>query len=261
MTMAKNPFETMDPDLRAMGASMRPTAGPVSWGRVLTGILVVGCATFALAYYLPLQRAHETLTRSFSQLQSQVDTANRGLKEAQAQTQEASEAKQALQGQLNELKQLDKAHAEANRAVTSSLEAKLQKPLAKNQAAVGSMDAQAVVALSLAYVLTPGKLEVSPQGKDALCTTAAAANKKTIRVLAVADKKSIPAVLAAKLKTPLDYTSGVAALVAQTLLDKCSVEPTRVSGTGFPAEPAANPKLEGKKLAGARVELWLDSSK
>lgn len=259
--MGKNPFEEMDPDLNAMGASMRPAAGPVSWGRVVTGILVVGCATFAFAYYLPLQRAHETLTRSFSQLQSQVDTANRGLKEAQAQAQEATEAKRTLEGQLSELKQVDKAHAETNRALTSALESKLQKPLAKNQAAVGTADAQAVAALSLAYVLSPGKLDVSPQGKDALCAVAGAASKKNIRVLAVADKKSIPAALAAKLKTPLDYGSAVAALVAQTLLDKCSVEPARLSATGFPAEPAANPKHEGKKLAGARVELWLDSSK
>lgn len=259
--MGKNPFEEMDPDLNAMGASMRPSAGPVRWGHILTGVLVVGCATFAFAYYVPLQRAHETLTRSFSQLQSQVDTANRGLKEAQAQTQEASEAKQALEAQLSESKQLDKGRAEAIRGVTSALEAKLQKPLAKTQAAVGTADAQAVAALSLGYVLTPGKLDVSAPGKEALCGVASAANKKVIRVLAVADKKSIPAALAAKLKTPLDYSSAVAALVAQTLLDKCSVEPAHVSATGFPAEPAANPKLEGKKLAGARVELWIDGGK
>lgn len=259
--MGKNPFEEMDSDVNAMGASMRPSAGPVRWGYVLTGVLVVGCATFALAYYLPLQRAHETLTRSFSQLQSQVDTANRGLKEAQAQTQEANEAKQALEGQLSEQKLLDKGRAEASRAATSALESKLQKPLAKNQAAVGSADGQAIAALALAYVLTPGKLDVSAQGKEALCAAASAANKKTIRVLAVADKKSIPAPLAAKLKTPLDYSGAVAALVAQALLDKCSVDPGHVSATGFAAEPAANPKLEGKKLAGARVELWIDGSK
>lgn len=259
--MGKNPFEDMDPDLKAMSASMKPAAGPVRWGRVATGILVVGCVTFGLAYYLPLQRAHETLTRSFAQMQTQMDTANRGVKEAQAQTQEATEAKQALEGQLNELKQLDKARVEASRSATSALENKLQKPLGKNQAALASADGQAVAALSLSFLLSPGKLDVSAQGKEALCSVASAANKKTIRVLAVADKKSIPPALAAKLKTPLDYNSAVAVLVAQTLLDKCSVEPARVSATGFPAEPAANPKLEGKKLAGARVELWLDGSK
>jgi len=256
--MGKNPFDELDPDLKAMSASMKPTAGPVRWGRVAAGVLVVVCVTFGLAYYLPLQRSHETLTRSFAQLQSQLDTASRSVKEAQAQTQEANEAKQAIEGQLNELKQGENNRVEAGRALASTLESKLQKPLAKNQAALGSADAQTVAALSLGYVLSPGKLDVSPAGKEALCSVASAAGKKTIRVLAIADKKSIPPALAAKLKTPLDYTSAVAALVAQALLDKCSVEPARISATGFPAEPAANPKHEGKKLAGARVELWLD---
>jgi hypothetical protein len=259
--MAKNPFEELDPDMKAMGASMRPSASPIRWGRVATGILVVGCATFAFAYHLPLQQAHETLTKSFAAMQSQVETANRDLKEAQARAKEENENKQALQSQLDEAKQLDKAHAEASRSVTSALDSKLQKVVAKNQAAVGAADAQAIAALSLGYLLTPGKLDVSPQGKEALCSVAGASNKKTIRVLAVADKKSIPAALAAKLKTPLDYTSAVASLVAQTLLDKCSVDPTHVSATGFAAEPPANAKLEGKKLSGPRVELWLDTSK
>jgi hypothetical protein len=259
--MAKNPFEEMDPDLKALRGSMRPSAGPLRWGRVVTGILVVGCATFALAYHLPLQRAHETLTRSFSELQSQVDTANRGLKEAQAQAKESSESKQALQAQLAETKQLDTAHADVRKELTSGLEGKLQKPLGKNQAAVGSADAQAIAALSLGYLLSPGKLDVSPQGKEALCSVASASNKKMIRVLAVADKKSIPASLAAKLKTPLEYSSAVATLVAQTLLDKCSVDPAHLSATGFPSEPPAIAKHEGKKLAGPRVELWLDTNK
>jgi hypothetical protein len=259
--MAKNPFEVMDPDLKAMRGSMRASAGPVRWGRVLTGILVVGCATFAFAYHLPLQRAHETLTRSFSELQSQVESANRGMKEAQAQAKESSESKQSLETQLAEAKQLDAAHADASKALTTALESKLQKPLGKNQAAVGSADAQGIAALSLGYLLSPGKLDVSPQGKDALCSVASASNKKMIRVLGIADKKSIPPSLAAKLKTPLEYSSAVATLVAQTLLDKCSVDPAHLSATGFPAEPPANAKLEGKKLAGPRVELWLDTNK
>jgi hypothetical protein len=259
--MAKNPFEDMDPDLKAMGGSLRPSAGPMRWGRILTGILIVGTATFAFAYHLPLQQAHEKLTNSFAALQSQVESGSRALKDAQAQAKEAAESKQELQSKLDELKQTDKAHAEQNRSVASALEAKLAKPLAKNQAAIGSADAQAVAALSLGYVLNAGKLDVSAPGKDALCSVAGASGKKAIRVLAIADKKSIPPGLAGKLKTPLDYSSAVAAVIAQALIDKCSVEPSAVSATGFAAEPSASSKIEGKKLAGARVELWLDTSK
>jgi len=261
--MGKNVFEDMDPDLKAM-RSMRssgPSAGPMRWGRVVTGALVVGCATFALAFYVPLMRAHEALTKEFLSLQAQVDSANRSTQDAQTQAKELLEQKQALQEQIAEAKQAEKSGSEASASARAALESKLQKVVAKDQAAVGSADGQAVATLSLNYLLSRGKLEVSPDGKAALCSVATAANKRAIRVLAVADKKSIPAPLAAKLKTPLDYGGAVSTLVAQTLLDKCSVDAAHLSATSFAAEPGASAKLEGKKLSGPRVELWLDTGK
>jgi chemotaxis protein MotB len=254
--MGKNPFEEMDPDLKAMGALTRPSGGSVRWARVATGVLVVATLTFAFAFYLPLREAHQALTKLFSELQSQVETANRDLQIARREAKDSIEKQQALQEKIDQAKQLEKSADPS--AIKSALEAKLTKQLAKDQAALGTADGQAVAALSLSYVLTKGKLAVSPDGKAALCSVASAANKKTIRVLAIADKASIPPALGAKLKTPLDYSSAVATLVAQTLLEKCSVEPAHVSATGFPVEPA-NPKLEAKKLAGGRVELWLDT--
>jgi chemotaxis protein MotB len=231
------------------------------WGRVLTGVLVVGCATFAFAFYVPLLRAHEALTKQFLSLQAQVDTANRAVQDAQTQAKDLLEQKQSLQDQIAQAKLVEKSGSEASASIKTALESKLQKAVAKDQAAVGTADGQAVAALSLNYLLTRGKLEVTPDGKAALCSVAIASNKRAIRVLAVADKKSIPPTLAAKLKTPLDYGGAVAALVGQTLLDKCSVDPAQLSATSFPAEPAASAKIDGKKLSGARVELWLASAK
>ena len=256
--MGKNTFED-DPDVQAMRASMRPAAAPLSWGRVLTGVLVVACATFAFAYHLPLQRAHATLNQRFIELQSQLESANRALTESRNQAKALGEKQQALESQAGQNQQTEKSHAEASQAIKSALEPKLQKALAKDQAAIGVTGAQAVASLALAQLLTPGKLEVSPQGKLTLCSVAGAANDRPIRVLAIADKKSIPAPLAAKLKTPLQYTVALAQLVTETLLDKCNVPPARLSATGVPVEPPAPAKLDGKKLAGARIELWIGS--
>jgi chemotaxis protein MotB len=255
--MGKNTFED-DPDVQAMRASMRPAAGPMRWGRVVTGVVVVACATFAFAYYVPLQRAHSTLSQRFGELQSQLGSASRALEESRSQTKALAEKQQALESQADQAKQTDKTRSEASQAVKSALESKLQKPIAKEQAAVGVAGTQVVASLSLAHLLTPGKLELSPQGKLTLCSVAGASNDRTIRVLAIADKKSIPAALAAKLKTPLQYSVAVAQLLTETLQDKCSVAPARLSATGVPAEPVARPKLEGKKLTGPRIELWLD---
>ena len=258
--MSKNPFEDMDPDVQAMRASMRASGGGVRWGRVLTGVLVVTCATFALAYHLPLQRAHAALTGRYAELQARVSTAQRALDESKSRAKELGEKQQALESQADQSKQTEKTRADASRALKTALEAKLDKAVAKDQAALGVAGSQAVAALSLGYVLSPGKLEVSAPGQAALCSVAGAAGERSIHVLAVADKKSIPPALAAKLKTPLQYSLGVAQLVTETLLDKCKVPPARVSAGGVPAEPAGRPQLEGKKLSAPRVELWLESA-
>jgi F0F1-type ATP synthase membrane subunit b/b' len=252
--MGNNPLE--DPDLQAMRASMRPSGGSMRWSRILTAVLVVACLTFAFAFYLPLLRAHETLTKHFSEVQTRVDSANKSASEARADVKELQEKQQELEAKLKQAEAAKQPSASAGSSSKGALEAKLQKPLAKDQAALGTAEGQAIAGLSLGYALTKGKLAVSPDGQAALCGVASTSSKRPIRVLAIADKKSIPPALAVKLKTPLDYSGAVAALVVETLRDKCKVDPTYLSATGFPAEPAAL-QVEGKRLSGARVELWL----
>jgi F0F1-type ATP synthase membrane subunit b/b' len=255
--MGKNTFED-DPDVQALRASMRPTASPMSWGRVVTGVVVIACLTFAFAYYLPLQRAHASLNERFSELKSQVDSGQRALDESRKQAAALEEKQRTLESQANLTRQTEKSRTEASQTLKSALESKLQKVVAKDQAAVGLSGTQTVASISLAHLLTAGKLEVSPQGKLTLCSAAGAAGERALRVVAVADKKSIPAPLAAKLKTPLQYSVAVAQVVTETLLDKCNVPAARLSATGVPVEPAGAAKLDGKKLGGPRIELWLD---
>ena len=255
--MGKNPFED-DSDVQAMRASMRPAAGAMRWGKVLTGVLVVACATFVFAYYLPLERAHTALVQRFSELQTQVGSAQRELEESRKHARALGEKQQALESQSEQVKQTEKARVDASQVLKSAVEAKLQKLVAKDQATVAVAGTQVVASLSPAHLLTPGKLEVSPQGKLSLCGVASTSNDRTLRVMAFGDKKSVPPALAAKLKTPFQYSVALAQLVTETLLEKCNVPAARLSATGVPAEPQSPPKLDGKKLAGARVEIWLD---
>jgi hypothetical protein len=255
--MGKDAFE--DPELVALLASMRPAAGPLRWGRILTGVLVVGCATFAAAYYVPLRSAHEMLTARFAELQSKVDTSSRAAEDARGRAKELDDKMQALQSKLTAVEQRETAGADGSRAIQSALESKLQKPIASEQVVVGMAKAQSVVSLSLGSLLTRGKLEVSPAGKVNLCSVASASNDHAVRVVALAAKKDIPAALAAKLKTPLEYNLAVAELVTKTLLEQCKLAPTKLSASAVPAEPSDGPKLEGKKLDGARVELWIEA--
>jgi hypothetical protein len=254
--MGKITFED-DPDVQAMRASMRPATGSLRWGKVVTGVVVVACATFALGYHLPLQRAHAALAESFAKAQSQLSESSRALDEARKEARAAMDKQRAIEGQVDQMKEADKARGDASRAAKKALEPKLQKLLEKNQAALGVTATSAVVSLSHAAVLVPGKIDVSPAGKTTLCSIVGTSQDKPIRVVAIADKKSIPAGLAAKLKTPLQLNLAVAQSVTETLL-KCNVAAGRLSAVGMPAEPPAPAKLEGKVLAGSRIELWLD---
>ncbi len=257
--MGKDPFE--DPELSAMRASMRPSAGQTRWGRIFTGVLVVTCVTFGVAYYLPLLRAHQMLSARFSELSSKLDAATRVANASRRKEQELNDKNQTLQTQLTEVEQRTAAGAEASRAIKSALESKLQKAISSDQATLGVVGGEAVVSLSLASLLTRGKLEISPPGKVALCTVASASSNHLIRVVAVAGKKDIPPAAAAKLKTPLDLNLALAELVTKTLIEQCKAAPTKLSATAVPADPAPGLKLEGKTLAGARVELWLESAR
>jgi hypothetical protein len=256
--MGKNPFEE-DSDVQAMRASMRPAGGQVRWGKVLTGVLVVACVTFALGYYVPLRSAHQTLTARFAELQSKVDAANRAAEESRQRAKELGDKQQALESQAEQAKQTEKKNTEASQAIKSALETKLKTAVGKDQAAMGATGKHTVTALALGYVLSAGKVEVSPQGKVALCAVATASGDRAIRVVTVTDKKGIPAILSPKYKTPFQYSSAVSQAVAETLVDKCNVAPGRISAVGVPGEPAASPKHDGKKLNGPRIDLWLDS--
>jgi flagellar motor protein MotB len=255
--MGKNRFEDMDPDIQAMRASMRPNAAPVRWGRVLAGVLVVACATFAFAYHLPLQRAHQTLTSQFSELQSQVDTANRSLEEARGQVKTLTEKRDVLENEIKEQAAAAKSQNEGVSDVKQAVESKLKKAIGKDQASVGVDGGKVVASIALGTMLSRGKLDVSGEGKTMLCDVAQASGKRSIRVLAVSDK-SVPAPHSTKYKTTWDFSTAVAASVAQTLADKCNVDLNRLSATGFGGEPPAGPKFEGKRVAAPRVELSLE---
>jgi hypothetical protein len=64
-------------DLAAIGISPHRGRG---W-RILSGVLLVGTATFAAAYYLPLYRAHASLSREYRALQSQASAQHEQLTE------------------------------------------------------------------------------------------------------------------------------------------------------------------------------------
>jgi hypothetical protein len=95
--MARNPWDD-DPDVAAM-RSMRPRGGGTSWGRILFGVLLVGCGTFAFAYYVPLYRAHSALVGDHARLRGELEGAQSAAKEAQGEAKTLREKNEELQAE------------------------------------------------------------------------------------------------------------------------------------------------------------------
>src|SRR5690606_40101080 len=81
--MGKNPWEELDPDIRAMSSGLRREGGGRRWATV--GLFALGFAgvTLLLAYYVPLRQAHGTLVAEHAKLAAKAKEMERAALDAQ----------------------------------------------------------------------------------------------------------------------------------------------------------------------------------
>jgi flagellar motor protein MotB len=208
-----------DPDL----AAMRPRRGSTPWGRILMGVMLVGCGTFGLAYYLPLYRAHHALSDDHAKLREKVEGLEQSLQKAESELKTITAKRDELQASAQDAEAKQSAHASDLGPVKDAIASAVDKQVKKKAAAVGSDAAGARVALAASALFTTGKTEVSAGGAALLCAVAKAAGSRPLHVTAVATDADVPAPLKTKYDTAWAYTAATAAEVASTLHDKCSV--------------------------------------
>ena len=221
---------------------MRPRRGSTPWGRVLIGVLVVGCGTFGLAYYLPLYRAHHALSDDHAKLREKLEGVEQNLQKAESELKSVTAKRDELLSSAQEAEAKVAAHASDLGAVKDALAAAVDKALKKKAAALGSDAAGVRVAVAASLLFAAGKTEVSPAGAALLCAVAKAAGSRPLHVTAVAGDADVPALLKAKYASAWGYTSASVAEVAATLHDKCSVSGSKLyaeaSDGSRPAAPA-----------------------
>jgi flagellar motor protein MotB len=251
--MAKNPWND-DPDL----AAMRPKRGAMPWGRVFIGILVVACGTFALAYYLPLHRAHRSLTDDHTRLRGQLESASSSLKQAQSDLKAAEAKRDELEADRDKRESALKGKSAEAQTLKSSLANSLDKFSKKKLALVGADEAGVRVALSTGLLFGAGKLDVSASGQIALCEIAKASGSRPLRVIGIAS--DVPAALKTKFATPWVYASAAAASAAEALESKCSVAPSRLTSERPGATRPPGSTFGGDMPPAARIEIVIASS-
>jgi hypothetical protein len=224
-----------DPDL----AALRPRRGSTPWGRILFGVLIVGCGTFGLAYYLPLYRAHHALTDDHARLREKLESVEQALQKSESELKSVSAKRDELQASADQEQAKLTSRTSDLSAVKDAMTAAADKAIKKKAAVVGSDGSGARLAIAPAQLFAPGKLDPSASGGALLCAVAkAAGSSRALHVTGVAADADVPAALKSKYENGWAYAAAASAAVAAALHDKCSV---------------ANPKLYVEASDGSRA--------
>lgn len=250
--MGKSPW-----DDDSVPSFARPKGGATRWGRVLIGVAFVIVATFVGAYYLPLFRAHDTLSAEHRRLTEQTQTLQRSLNQAQAELKTVKARRDELESAERDREAAKNGQSSDLESLRSDLRSKLERYTKKGTVEVGSREGHAVLALSDPAVFSAGKVEVSSGGKQLLCDVAKALGKKSFSVLAIDSSDKPSAALASKYESVIEVRAARGAAVAEELTAKCDVDPAALRvELGLAAPPLT---LDGAKVAPVRIEIVVAS--
>jgi chemotaxis protein MotB len=245
-----------DSDLGPYGSKPRGSR----WGRVFTGLLVLGFGTFVAAYYLPLYRAQQKLSDQYRELSQKSQSLSDGASKAQADLKTVSAERDQLQAEHDQRDHAQKNDASEQQRAHDAVSAKLDKAIKKNAAAVVSDGSTLIVALDSALLFQPQKLDLAPSAVSLLCDVLKSAAAKSVMVSdALAPGAALPAALAKTFATPWALSAARAAAVAEALVDKCSLPAAQLSATGSADHDQFGAQLASSKLPADRVELVLAS--
>jgi chemotaxis protein MotB len=243
-------------------SDMGPYAKPrgTRWGRVFTGLLVLGFGTFVAAYYLPLYRAQQRLNDQYRELSQKSSSLESNASKAQADLKTVSTERDKLQAEHDQRDSAQKTDSSQQQRVRDALSAKLDKWIKKSAAAVVPNGAGSIVALDSALLFQPQKLDLMPTASALLCDISKTGEAKSLTVsAALAPGSVVPAALAKTFATPWALSAARAAALAEALVDKCAVPAAQVSATGSADHDPFAVQLASSKLPADRVELLLGS--
>lgn len=229
-----------------------------SFGRVLTGLLVVGAGTFVGAYYFPLYRAHQKLDQQYRELAArdrtvsdQASNAERALKSAVEQR----DRLQAAQDQRDSLATTDAGKLERARGAVSR---SLDKFVKKGNATVVAKSGVVLVAFDAALLFLPQRLDLAPVSHSLLCDTLKNSEANTVRVhSSLGDAWTAPSALAKIFPNVWSFSAARSAAVAQMLEGGCAFSATRISAIGDGKRDPWAAEFGGSAVPADRIELEL----
>lgn len=249
--MGRNPWDD-DPDLQML----RGRSSGTRWGRVFGGILLVGVATFAGAYYVPLFRAHATLTAEHRRAVDRAQGLERSLSEAKRELKSVTERRDELESAQKQRDNSLASSASELDGLKAEMAGKLDRAAKKGLAQVAVSEGSVLVGLADSALFMARKLELSASGKQLLCDIGKGAAKRRVTVRAAdSDQKPDPA-LAAKYPSAWALRAARAAAAADALESKCGLPGDQLGVNAVGA--SGNAAFAGSKLPALHLEFSLE---
>jgi len=226
--MARNPWEDSDPDLAAfVGKPRRKLSILKAWPQLLG----VAGLTFVLGYYVPMYRAHESLTKQHAVAAQRMVQLSGNLDETQAKLNKTEEERRTLAARLDEVDAQRSSEAGRLDSLKQSLESGLAKAIRTNAVRLESSQHLVAVALDAKDVFAAGKPDVTPKAKNLLCDVARAAGDRKLHLAVTADEAP-PAASRRFVRDARAYAAIRASSVAEVLEKTCRVPSSRIETAG-----------------------------
>lgn len=226
--MARNPWEDSDPDFAALAGRPRRN---LSILRAWPQLLAVAGLTFVAGFYVPMHRAHESLTKQHAVAAQRIAQLSGNLDETEKKLRTADEERRTLAGRMEEVDAKLSSQASRLESLKEGFETALSKPIKTKAIELSSSEQGVSVAIDAEEVFMAGKPDVTAKAKDLLCDVARAAGDRKIHLAVTADEKP-PATMRRFVRGNRAYGALRASSVADVLEKSCRVPSSRIETAG-----------------------------
>lgn len=242
--MARDNWDDSDPDFAALAGRPRRKL-KIAW----TPLLAIVGLTFGAAYYIPLHRAHSSLTERHAAAAERSRKVDEELAKTQKELRTSEEQRRSLEVRVAEF---DERAAQSSRRIESlkeRLSSGLAKPVRSGAIRLESGASSVTLTIPSDQLFTPQRLDVSPKGKDLLCDVARAAGDGVLVVSASVSSSDVaPPAMRQVLKSPWSVAALRGTQLAETLEKSCRVPASRIQSAGAGAG-------QGSRAGQVRIEV------
>lgn len=206
-------------DLAAIGVSPNRGRG---W-RILSGLLFVAALTFTAAYYIPLYRAHASLSREFRTLSGQASTQHKQLTETLDTLKQVSADRDRLNALAGTKQKTSDARTPQAENLERDLTTALKKYMGKGKLQLARHGEILKVTLASPSLVPATSADLTDAGKKSLCGVGGALKTADVHMVIQGSASAMtPNGTAWKL------AASRASAAAQLLTETCGVDPKRV---------------------------------